>query len=112
MKTYALAAAAIASAAIAIASPAAPASAQVAIQEPIAVSVADLDLSTARGRATLDLRLLRAARTACGTPSPADPHGQATLEACVSEARAAADAQIESAIALARRQAPPVLATR
>ncbi|HYJ30827.1 MAG TPA: UrcA family protein [Allosphingosinicella sp.] len=91
---------------------AAPAQAQTAGQAPILVAHADLDLATSQGRAALDLRLLHAARTACGTPSPADPLGRTRLDACVADARAAAAAQIESAIALARRQAPAVLATR
>jgi UrcA family protein len=91
---------------------AAPAQAQTGGQAPILVGHSDLDLATSQGRAALDLRLLHAARTACGTPSPADPLGLARLDACVADARAAAAAQIETAIRLARRQAPAVLATR
>ena len=110
MKSFALIAAA--TLATALAAPATPASAQIGAPEPVTVRIADLDLSTARDRAALDLRLLRAARTACGTPSPADPHGARDRDACVTEARAAASAQVQSAIALAARRAPRVLATR
>lgn len=107
MKTFTQAAAAIA-----LVLAAAPAIAGSAVQEPVAVAVADLDLGTAQGRQTLDLRLLRAARTACGTPSPADPRGADNLDVCVAEARASAAAQVATAVALARRAAPPVLAGR
>ena len=79
---------------------------------PIAVGTAGLDLATAEGRAALDLRLLHAARTACGTPSPADPRGLANLDRCVAETRAAVAAQREAAIALAQRQGHSVLASR
>lgn len=110
MKTLALlAAAALATTA---ASLPAPAVAQPGSGPRVAVSYADLDLGTAAGRAALDLRLLHAARTACGTPSSADPLGQARLDACVAEARAAAAAQRDAAIALASRRAPPALASR
>ena len=112
MKNFALAAAALAAVALATALPAAPAAAQSGTQQPVTVRIADLDLATAQGRTALNLRLLRAARTACGTPSPADPLGAANLDACVADVRAAAAGQIESAVALARREAPPVLATR
>lgn len=89
-----------------------PSSARAEDQARIAVAVADLDLSTPQGRAALDLRLLHAARTACGTPSPADPRGRANLGQCVAEARIAAAAQRDAAIALAARRAAEVLASR
>jgi UrcA family protein len=111
MKTLALTLTAALAATLAALAPA-PASAQIGTEPAVLVRVADVDLATARGRATLDLRLLHAARTACGTSSPADPRGAAHLDSCVADVRAAAAAQIESAIALARRQAPAVLATR
>lgn len=111
MKTLALTLTAALAATLAALAPA-PASAQTAAGPPVMVRVADLDLATARGRSTLELRLLHAARTACGTPSAADPRGAANLEACVADVRAAAAAQIDSAVALARRQARAVLATR
>ena len=88
-----------------------PAFAQTGGPDRIVVSHADLDLATATGRAALDLRLLHAARIACGTPSPADPRGRANADQCVAEARAAAAAQREAAIAVALRQSEPVLAS-
>jgi UrcA family protein len=88
-----------------------PAVAQPGGPQGIVVRHADLDLTTSAGRATLDLRVLHAARTACGTPSPADPRGRAKAEQCVAEARAAALAQRDTAIAAALRQAQPVLAS-
>ncbi len=88
-----------------------PAIAQVGGPDRIVISHADLDLTTSAGRAALDLRVLHAARTACGTPSPADPRGRADAEKCVEEARTAAFAQREAAIAVAQRQSEPVLAS-
>lgn len=88
-----------------------PAFAQVGGPDRIVVSHADLDLTTSAGRAALDLRVLHAARTACGTPSPADPRGRANADICVAEARIAAAAQRDAAIALASRQSQPVLAS-
>lgn len=78
----------------------------------IVVRHADLDLTSAAGRATLDLRLLHAARTACGTPSPADALGAQRTEACVADLTAAAAPQREALIALAQRQAQTTLASR
>ncbi|MEA3041639.1 MAG: hypothetical protein QOC65_1128 [Sphingomonadales bacterium] len=89
-----------------------PTPAQAQDQPRIAVAVADLDLSTPQGRATLDLRLLHAARTACGTASPADPRGAANLDRCVADARIAAAAQRDAAIQLAARRTAQVLASR
>jgi UrcA family protein len=89
-----------------------PSSARAEDQPRIAVAVADLDLSTPQGRAALDLRLLHAARTACGTPSSADPRGRANLDQCVAEARIAVAAQRDAAIALSARRTAEVLASR
>ena len=89
----------------------ASASAQVTGPRQIAVSHADLDLATANGRARLDLRLLHAARAACGIPSPADLRGRAKLDACVAETIAAAAARRDAAIALAQRQSGSVVAS-
>lgn len=88
-----------------------PAFAQPAGARQIAVSHADLDLATAKGRATLDLRLLHAARFACGTPSPADLRGRARLDECVAETIAAAVPARAAALALARRQSAGTLAS-
>ena len=88
-----------------------PATAQVSARAPIVINHADLDLSTAEGRARLDLRILHASRTACGTPSPADLRGPARVEACVAEVRAAAAMQRDAAVALAMRANALVLAS-
>ena len=81
-------------------------------QTRIVVSPAGLDLATAEGRAALDLRILHAARTACGTPSPADARGPGKAAACVADLRLAAAAQRDTMIASARRGAGTVLAGR
>ena len=108
MKTFAFAAVVAASlfSATAFAQPA-PVS-----QTRIVVSPVGLDLATAEGRAALDLRILHAARTACGTPSPADARGPSKVAACVADLRLAAAAQRDTMIASARRGGSTVLAGR
>lgn len=98
MKTIVLAALAAASLS------AAPAFAQPGAPTRIEISAAGLDLATAQGRAALDLRVLHAARAACGTPSPADARGPSNLAACVAEVRQAAAAQRDTLVAAAQRQ--------
>ena len=90
---------------------AAPASGQSGGQPGIAVSHAGLDLATAEGRAALDLRLLHAARSACGAPSPADPRGRAKLDSCVAQVLTAAAPQRDAAVALASRRSRSVVAS-
>jgi UrcA family protein len=106
MKTFALAAV------IAASLSAAPAFAQADSQTRIVISPAGLDLTTAEGRAALDLRIVHAARSACGTPSSADARGPTKVQACVDEVRLAAAAQRETMIAAAERQARTNLASR
>jgi UrcA family protein len=77
----------------------------------VAVSTADLDLSRAEDRARLDLRLFHAARTVCGTASPADAYGSARAADCVADARAAAERQREAILARALPNSGPVLAS-
>ncbi|HEX8527951.1 UrcA family protein [Allosphingosinicella sp.] len=89
---------------------AAPASAQSG-GHAIAVSPAGLDLASAEGRAQLDLRLLRAARSACGTPSPLDLRGQARLDSCIAEVLADIAPQRQAAIARAERRVGSTLAS-
>ena len=91
---------------------AAPAFAQTQPSARIEISAAGLDLATAQGRAALDLRVLHAARTACGTPSPADAQGRSKADACVNELRLAAAAQRDTMIAAASQQAGRTLAGR
>jgi UrcA family protein len=78
----------------------------------IVISPAGLDLATAEGRAALDLRILHAARTACGTPSSADAQGRSKTEACVADLRSAAAEQRDIMIASAERRARTSLASR
>lgn len=106
MKTIVLAAVAAASLF------AAPAFAQTSAPTRIEISSAGLDLGTAQGRAALDLRIVHAARTACGTPSPADARGQRKAESCVADLRLAASAQRDVMIAAAQQQAGRTLAGR
>ncbi|HYD13680.1 MAG TPA: UrcA family protein [Allosphingosinicella sp.] len=105
MKTLVLAAVAAASLS------AAPAIAQPGPTR-IVISPAGLDLATAEGRAALDLRILHAARDACGTPSSADARGRAKAEECVTGLRAAAAEQRDVMIASAERRAQTTLASR
>jgi UrcA family protein len=88
-----------------------PASAQIVGARQISVSPAGLDLATAKGRAALDLRLLHAARTACGIPSPADLRGRSKADQCVAEAIAAAASRRDAAIALGQRHSQSGLAS-
>ena len=82
---------------------AAPAFAQNGVPTRLEISPAGLDLTTAQGRAALDLRIVHAARTACGTPSPADAQGQSKLAACVADVRVAANSQRDTLIASAQQ---------
>ena len=78
----------------------------------IVISPVGLDLTTAEGRAALDLRVLHAARSACGTPSPADARGRGKAENCVDDVRLAVAARRDTMIAAARRQGRGILAGR
>jgi UrcA family protein len=106
MKTIVLAAVAAASLS------AAPAFAQSPAPTRIEISAAGLDLATAQGRAAFDLRVFHAARTACGTPSPADAQGPRKAASCIADVRAAVAAQREALIAQAGRPGRSVLAGR
>ena len=81
-------------------------------QTRIVISPAGLDLTTAEGRAALDLRVVHAVRTACGTPSPADARGRSKAADCLTEARTAAAEQREVLIAQAMRGAGTSIASR
>lgn len=78
----------------------------------VSISPAGLDLTTAEGRAALDLRVVHAVRAACGTPSPADARGHAKATDCLTEARTAAAEQRNVLIAQATRRTQPTLASR
>ena len=57
------------------------------------VSYADLDLSSAAGRARLDQRVGAAVRAVCGRAAPTDLNGLAQVQACRDETLADATAQ-------------------
>ncbi len=67
------------------------------------VNFSKLDLSSEAGVRALDRRIGAAARTACGTPSSADPEGLRKVKACRADAIASAAAQRDRAIESARR---------
>ncbi|HYZ48113.1 MAG TPA: UrcA family protein [Sphingomonas sp.] len=90
---------------------ASPASAQ-PVTARATVSTAGLDLGTAAGQHALDLRILHAASALCGTPSPADQRGRAGFDTCRAQARAAALADRDRAVALARRESTGIVASR
>lgn len=68
----------------------------------IAVNAVGLDLATAAGRRTLDLRIVHAVSALCGTPSSADPQGRAKLAACRADAMASASTARDRAVKIAR----------
>ena len=67
------------------------------------VRTADLDLGSAAGRRALDRRIGNAVRDACGAASDVDLHGRNAVQACLTEARHAAQAQRSAALAPALR---------
>ncbi len=91
---------------------AAPAVAQspAAVVTQTTVSYADLNLSSAAGRATLDSRIKGAARSVCGSPKAATLAEHNSINACRDGAISGANAQIEQV--LASRGAGTVIAAR
>ena len=92
----------LALAALAAAFTAAPAAAQepiVSSGATIVVRTADLDLSSGRGVAKLDRRILEAAKLACGTASDFDVRGKNKVRRCRDETIASVADQREAAIA-------------
>ena len=73
------------------------------------VQTADLDLTTAAGRQSLDHRLVTAAYEVCGTASDADLVGQNQARACRADVLSSARAEIGQ---LAARNEPIRLAAR
>jgi UrcA family protein len=74
------------------------------------ISYADLNLSNAAGRATLDSRIKGAARFVCGAATAATVAEHNHIRDCRANAVASANAQLEQQ--LARRGAGAVLAAR
>ncbi len=65
------------------------------------VDAADLDLSTADGKATFDRRLAAAVKVVCAADEPSDLPGQIAVRACRSHARQALVSQRDAVIAAA-----------
>lgn len=77
-------------------------------QQPTAtVSYADLDLDTAAGRARLDSRIRRAAKSLCLDEAVRDLADRLDQKACLSFAVASARPQIEQAVVIASRSPLP-----
>ncbi len=90
-----------------------PLSAQVPGQDPSATSIvrtADLDLSRAPGRHTLDRRLGHAIVDVCGDASPVDLAGQNVVAHCRAELASRLHARRDQMIAQSARDAPVELA--
>lgn len=68
-----------------------------------AVAHGDLDLSTAKGRKTLDRRIEIAIASACGDASSADPLGWKAIQRCRTEAADRVAARRDSVIVAAQR---------
>ena len=88
-----------------------------AAAEPVTVTVkvpyGDLDLTKPAGRATLDARLDRAARKACGRAAPArDLTGAQMRRACLAEARSSYRDQVALALDAANARRVAVLADK
>ena len=75
------------------------------------VRTVDLDLSNDAGRRELDRRIVHAAREVCGDPSNVDLEGKNAARQCRSETIAAAAAQREQLLAVARTGAPILVAS-
>ncbi len=75
------------------------------------VKIADLDLTTARGVARLDLRVHRAAVALCGKSPDFDVRGRNEDRRCVAAAKAAAAPPVTAAIDAAR-PGPQLAASR
>ena len=71
-------------------------------EQRVAVSIADLDLASAGGVATLKKRVRAAARTVCGQASAGDVAIRDSIEACRADAVAGARREMATAIAAAR----------
>ena len=104
----ALAAAALTVGTLALSTPvkAAPA------EDQISVRIGDLDLSSARGAATLDRRVRAAARQICGWVPVSDLNMQAQVSECQDSVVASARQEIEIALNASRPQQRIALASR
>jgi UrcA family protein len=82
--------------------------------EPVSVAVpyGDLDLTKDAGRAALETRLDRAVRKVCGAVVTRDLEKAAAHKACLAEARASYQPQVELALNTANARRVAVLATK
>ena len=85
---------------LALAGPAVAAPAQYPTQQ-ARISTSGLDLRTADGVKSLELRIARAAAELCGQPSSLDALGWKKAQRCHEDIRTAAAAQRDAAIAMA-----------
>lgn len=85
-------------AALSLAAAAQPASAE---QVTVKVAYADLDLTTATGVATLEIRLAGAIRAACERPDTRELKAMQAWSDCVADAKAKADAVVKEKVQLA-----------
>ncbi|HEY1143839.1 MAG TPA: UrcA family protein [Sphingomicrobium sp.] len=88
-------------AAPALAEPVAPTQTRVSV-----VQTADLDLNSASGQHSLQIRLAQAAREVCGTASDADLAGQNKVLACRHDAIARAAGKRDALLTAAKDGAP------
>ena len=75
------------------------------------VATSDLDLTTAKGRAALDRRLVHAAREVCGSSSDVDLAGKNEDRACLKATLASARGQRQQILAAARAGEPVLVAS-
>ncbi|WP_066527312.1 UrcA family protein [Erythrobacter sp. CCH5-A1] len=85
-----------------------------ALAEPVSVVVpyGDLDLTKEAGRKALDARLARAANKVCGPVNVRDLARLSARRACIAEARASAEPQVELALNAANARRVAVLSAK
>lgn len=76
------------------------------------VSYADLDLSSAKGRAKLDRRIRSAVQDVCGTAYSFDVKGKNDVRRCRTELMERLSSHRDIAVASANRPAPTILASQ
>ena len=77
----------------------------------VVVSTAGLDLTTAKGLKTLDLRIIHAASSLCGTPSTSDALGWKKFNRCHDSARMAAKEQRKFVVEMASKMRKDTVAS-
>lgn len=84
------------------------------VAQPVSVTVphADLDLTREAGRKALETRVARAAQQVCGPLGSRSLSRLAAHRACIADARASAQPQVELALNAANARRVAVLATK